>query len=341
MSLTRTTSTEADYMTRAQQLVASLRRQLGATDGHDVLPSDIVRYLDQRSADIVHASWRQYKASLLAYVHYRAETDEGWRKAVTDIEAMRWSSARLAPEDNHTLRTSARKDKNPTDERLKCLHDWLALHNAEAEAFFVATIRTGLRPKEWCAAELKYCGCRTVLVVKNAKATNGRAHGVDRKLWFEILSFQQDRAIRTTITMFAEASKANDYDALLERMQRTFSVAVSSLWPQRKRRITPYSLRHAFAARIKLLYPPEEVAALMGHGVDETAFKHYGRRNKKSARGWSLSLPKADPNDVARVKRKYAISLAALAKTKVQAHADTATEPTENNEIDDRPTLKP
>jgi hypothetical protein len=118
--------------------------------------------------------------------------------------------------------------------------------------------------------------------------------------------------------VFRSAADDKAYDALLERTQRAFKVAAASLWPRRRRTIAPYSGRHAFAARAKAAYPPEEVAALMGHGVDETAFMHYGRRSRKASGGHSWPLPKADPRDVARVRQAYAKSLEALAK----AHED-------------------
>ncbi len=48
-----------------------------------------------------------------------------------------------------------------------------------------------------------------------------------------------------------------------------------------------------------------------------------------------------DPDDVARVTKKHAESLAALAKTKLTSGTDPAVEPTEENEPDDCPEPKP
>ena len=126
--------------------------------------------------------------------------------------------------------------------------------------------------------------------------------------------------------MFRKAWKNDGYEALLERMQSAFRHAAATLWPRRRRRITPYSLRHAFAARVKLVFEREEIAALMGHGVDTTASSHYGRRHRGASGGHRWLLPKADPHDVARVRHEYARSLAALetAKAKAKAASDAA-----------------
>jgi hypothetical protein len=326
MKPTRTPATETDYARRARQLVTRLARELGMADCDDVCAADVVRYLDQRRADLAPESWRVYKASLSAFARDRSEADEAWREALKAIEAMRWSSAGSAPKARRPKRTSAWKDKSPSDERLEQLQNCLTLHDAQAAAFLSATLLTGLRPIEWCAARLVHVGDRAVLFVRNAKKTNGRAHGNARRLWFDGQNFQQARAVRTTIAVFRIAWKNDGYDALLERMQRAFRRAAETLWPRQRRTITPYSARHAFAARVKLVYAPEEIAALMGHGVDTTASSHSGRRRKKTAGRHRWPLPKADPRDVARVRKDYAKSLAALAtaKAKTKAAADPA-----------------
>lgn len=341
MKPTRTPFTETDYARRARQLVANLAREFGMADSDDVGPADVVRYLDQRRADLAPVSWRQYKASLSALARDRAKADDDWCEAVTAIEAMRWSSAGSAPKGRRPKRTSARKDKSPTDERLEQLQHWLTLHDAEASAFLSATLLTGLRPIEWRAARLAHVGDRLVLFVRNAKATNGRAHGKGRRLWFEALNFSQARAVRTTIAMFRKAWKNDGYDALLERLQRAFRRAAATIWPRRRRAITPYSLRHAFAARVKLILEREEIAALMGHGVDTTASAHYGRRPRRTSGGPRWLLPKADPRDVARVRQEYTSSLAALAKAKAAADATRTAQAMSADEAEFDSTLRP
>jgi hypothetical protein len=338
---TRTPSTETNYARRARQLVNKLAHKIGLADSGDTRPADLVRYLVQRRADLAPASWRQYKASLSAFARAQVQADEAWREAVSAIEEMRWSSTGPATKARRPRRTSAQKDKSPSDEQIKRLLDWLALHDAQAAAFFSATLLTGLRPIEWQAARIVYVGDRVVLLVRNAKATNGRAHGKGRRLWFDALDFQLARAVQSTIAVFKKARKNSGYDALLERMQRAFRVATATLWPRRRRRITPYCGRHAFAARVKLAYAPEEVAALMGHGVDDTAFTHYGRRSRKTSGGHTWPLPKADPRDVARVRQGYANSLVALARAKAQELPDPDHDPLFQHELDDRPAPRP
>ena len=82
-------------------------------------------------------------------------------------------------------------------------------------------------------------------------------------------------------------------------------------------KITPYTLRHACGARLKATYTSAEVAALMGHRSDLTAYTHYGRFHE--AKGGGLPpLPKADPADVANVRLDKDANLQRLAKAKMK-----------------------
>lgn len=66
----------------------------------------------------------------------------------------------------------------------------------------------------------------------------------------------------------------------------------------RKNRITLYSGRHQFSANAKKAgVPAIEIAAMMGHGSDETHVKSYGKRRVGKG-GFTIQ---ADPLDVERV----------------------------------------
>jgi hypothetical protein len=77
-----------------------------------------------------------------------------------------------------------------------------------------------------------------------------------------------------------------------------------AVFPRRHSHITISTCRHEFAAMAKLIFHPEEVAALMGHAVDETAHVHYGwTKGRGAPHPDALFMPTPDPADVARVRR--------------------------------------
>lgn len=75
------------------------------------------------------------------------------------------------------------------------------------------------------------------------------------------------------------------------------------LWPRRVQHYVLYSTRHTFAAAAKIIFARAEVAALMGHAVDDTATKHYSRPPKGSKRLPAIELPRPSVRDLARVRR--------------------------------------
>ena len=72
------------------------------------------------------------------------------------------------------------------------------------------------------------------------------------------------------------------------------------LWPNRERHPTLYSARHQFSANMKASgCKPEEIAALMGHAVDDTATTTYG----KKVNGTRNIKPKVDEEEIKRVRK--------------------------------------
>lgn len=328
----RTDDTDAAYDRRARQIIARLNRELQTSQKRQSSPDDLPHWLAAMASSLAHASWRQYKAALVAYASANASADANWQPVVERLAGLRWLSADNQPATRRSLRTSARKAKAAKPEQLEQLQVWLASRNPTAAAFLTATLNTGLRPIEWACASLDHTGSCWHLCVRNAKSTNGRSHGECRTLWFDSLDFQQVMAIRQTIGAFKAAAARNTVPSLQEKIERAFRSANNALWPKRGKSITPYTIRHLFAARVKLGYRSDEVGALMGHANDVTAFNHYGRKRSKT-RGREPTLPKPDPKDVARVKLVRSARLEKLAQTKekpqpsIETHADSAVEP--------------
>ena len=101
--------------------------------------------------------------------------------------------------------------------------------------------------------------------------------------------------------MLVEFQKEPGYDA--EKFQRKLGSYMRYVTRRclgnRSSYPTMYSLRHQFAADAKACFSREEVAALLGHGVDDTATNHYGR--KTAAQGPIKVSPVA--SQVATVRR--------------------------------------
>ena len=65
--------------------------------------------------------------------------------------------------------------------------------------------------------------------------------------------------------------------------------------------VTLYTGRHRFSSTVKNLLDEREVAALMGHGVDDTAGKHYARKDTRS--GFGKGRVRPVQAEISRVKR--------------------------------------
>jgi hypothetical protein len=131
--------------------------------------------------------------------------------------------------------TSARKLKKLPEGDLRKLVGKLCegkgRHDQLIAAWLVAGIATWLRPCEWQFARL---GGDT-LMVKNAKATNGRAHGSARRLHLDTLTPEQKNIIAAFISRIQDFA---DFEQLQkQRGDRLFRVT-RCLWPKRQQHIT-------------------------------------------------------------------------------------------------------
>jgi integrase len=315
---TRTKETDADYDRRARQIIARLDRDFLAIERRPSRPEDLPPHLASLAGTLAHSSWRQYKAALVGFARARAEEDADWHRVHEGLVELRWSSANSDQAKIWPKRTSARKLKTPRAEHLETLRGHLALAHAIAADFLAATWLCGLRPVEWAGASFEAVGDLWRLQVRNAKSTNRRSHGEFRTLWFDSINFQQIMAVRRTISAFGKAAACGAIGAHQEQIERAFRTANDALWPRRKKSITPYTLRHQFAARVKLVYRSEEIAALMGHANDVTAFTHYARRSRSQSGDVGPPLPKPDTDEVARVRLARSAGLEKLAKSKLK-----------------------
>ena len=291
--VTRTYETEEAYQTRARQLVKRFKLQTGKTWFQD--PLAWVLWLDELRCQLKKNSWRQYKAACVSLLEKYESRDLVFLKAKIELlnlsqnnckkRSKKTSSRRLKKLSKHDLREIYNELKPRENERDEMLIIWLA-----------AGILTGLRPHEWWQARLE----NETLIVRNAKATNGRANGAER---FLDLSNMDDNEHYFIQRMMSLVLKRPDYDSTYLSVSRRLRKITKKLWPHRKKRPALYSARHQFRANaasagISLMTQ----GALMGHASAETARRHYGHKRFGSgnfritpAMGTQYPQPICDP----------------------------------------------
>jgi len=319
-SPTQSPGTKKAYARRCRQLAAAAQRELAKAtkqraDTSDLTPTMLVDFVIGKKADYLANSWRVVRNAVVSALENTATlVDETVAKEIkTEIERLK--QEKPAPEKEKKPATSRTKDKSPTEKELmRIRHAALARQTEGAidlVLYFKAAVPTGLRPCEWPRARFGRSnrdGYRWMLVVENAKATNGRAHGPLRTLHWEELEPEVVQDILAWIKIAQEV----DYDCRLNTISRALWEITRELWPRRKRWPTLYSARHIAIAAWKAFYlrkgqsPAERlealavIAALSGHGSDETASTHYARPDAASGK---RPVPAADPAEVRNVRQ--------------------------------------
>jgi len=305
----RTEATERAYRRRAVHLLRRWRQEGG---GRANSPFDFVVWLLDRQRTVKPASFRQYKAAALAHLPRAFAGSEELERAMEHLRA-----AHAQPNRHLPLRTSARKMRFLPKEDWERLRAWLLaggsadsaidstraalISNAALEAWCRATLLCALRPTEWAKAECREEGDRFVVIVRNAKATQGRSHGETRTLVFEELDGSEREAISATIGL-ARAWAARGKSAVLQKLvaDALYRAARAALG-RREAYPSLYTFRHQAIANWKTERDAFEVAALCGHARTETAARHYAARRH----AWRGGRPKAaspSPSDVLAVR---------------------------------------
>lgn len=310
---TRTPATEERYRNVAAQLMAKFERetQTRMLDNIELM----VDWLAARRPQILPKTWRQYKASLAFFLDSLGHHNEASRLRDLTSEGCKSRS------NNTSRQTSTLKRKHITQLEEETITKYLFERSKSSWwvkpclAFFKAGIIVGLRPSEWASAKIFVDGsvdlfpAYPVLRVANGKATNGRSHGKYRHLVLDDLSEVDLLWVRTAVAFanpdntqgFAMGDKkAADFDEYYQILRKGFKRTIDKLYPGRGSRITLYSCRHQFSANVKAAkYNLAEIAAMMGHGTDETASAHYGRKRFGRSRS---GLPRPLNEETLRVR---------------------------------------
>lgn len=145
-----------------------------------------------------------------------------------------------------------------------------------------------LRPCEWARARVD----GTRLIVRNAKATNGRACGEVRTI--ELLGPYTNPVVRANLVALIAAMRDRAATAIkAKRAMGRLSTRLARACQQAGvARLSLYTLRHIGLASAKRVMTVAEVAAFAGHATDRTAGQHYAKRRS----GWRLRQRPARPS---------------------------------------------
>ncbi|WP_298293417.1 hypothetical protein [Thiomonas sp.] len=239
------------------------------------------------------ASWRQYRAAVKAALEQAQELPDPQRQHLTAaLDTPAPARPRLP------LRTSARKARALRLADLDRLVDRLLVSPGRWDGLSARWLwwglLTGLRPIEWRDARLQQAGSDGCLRVRNAKHSQGRAHGE----WRTVHLTLQPEETSALVQFIAEVQA--DFPAAFTGCRMALYRAASRLWPRRQQRPSLYTGRHQFSANAKAAgLSPVQIAALMGHAVTATHQVHYGKRRSGHR---DLLYAQPDAQDVARVR---------------------------------------
>jgi hypothetical protein len=317
---TRTAATIEDYRNRGNQLLKRFHReQRQPIDALGFVPKDFAFWLLSLRPGIKASTWRIYRQAaimlLSGFPHEEAqaaieliENDAPGERAMDTGDAI--PSGKI-PSDRLT---SARKRKFFKYDEWQRVEAHIRIKNRSDTAYLLldwlrAGLATGLRPAEWKATNLVRYQIegedRVFLFVLNAKATNGRGNGAVRTLDLTALPSGTITAIERMSNLGMEAFREGNFDKLQSNCSQILYQACSRIWPRRENLYALYSCRHQFMANMKALgLPNEEVSALAGHVVDETAALSYGRKSV----GWPVDKivdrPRGVKDEIATVRRR-------------------------------------
>lgn len=297
--VTLSARTAADYLHRGSQIFQRYLRENDFPADTALMDASAVHFIHwalSLKAGLRPSSWRNYRRSLLHYLsgYPGNEMDEAIALLETDI--IENSSAAAKPvrhpkAPSRPYKTSATKEKRFPAEDLERVKLYLRVRSRSTRArtlsaWLSAGILTGLRPTEWKATDIRIIpdgrtvhGRRVFLFVMNAKSSNGRSTGHVRTL---DLSLMEDDEIKPILAM-SKAGREWGLNGVFAKEQnehaKMLSAVLRQIWPRRKRHYSLYSCRHQAIANWKTTLSNEEVSAMCGHAVIDTAIQSYGRRS--------------------------------------------------------------
>ena len=306
---TVTSATIERYANVFRQLFVGAKTHSGLESRFDIIDwmiADTIRLRPTRG----QSTFRQYKAAIVFVLGAMIPNDK-----YSETQKARLMSAqeRMASESStgalrKPIRTSAKKSRSVGESDFEVMRTHLMARagkdcwaKAALSAMYVLRL-SGLRPGELSTVHLFEPEPGVFFMrVANAKSTNGRGNGDTRTLEFRGLTADEAEQLRAWPFLLQEFSRELLPLVAIARISKYFGRATTKTLPKRAKHVTLYSFRHQFTADCKRSGVSEsDRAALLGHGSDATANKHYGRR----VAGKTGVKAKADPAESAKVRRK-------------------------------------
>lgn len=298
----RAAQTVKDYIRRAKLLLAQAQRERYPNldvhhIGTEISPAEFVEWLAGRRPQITANTWRQNKANVVCFFE-QFQDDPVYVAALGELLKLGSTGCRPCKHGKTSSRKAKFVSEEDAERLLKALRSAPGEWGRRAALLFEATLKAGLRPAEWESAKAAATG----LLVKNAKATNGRANGEYRAVPLEPSDLEICRHNIAEIQQWMEATggRYSTYIAVVRNAIQRTTRRIFKRVAKPGKGIAIYSARHQFGANMKNIYGPAGVAALMGHRSEKTAKWHYARKG----RGWAkfkatrrtLAKPLPPPN---------------------------------------------
>jgi hypothetical protein len=282
INVTRTQKTESDYLKKAEGLFQHYNAEYGYEWKDN--PSLFIHWFTREAAikNWSKATVKLYRAALIFVL-----STQGFNDAVAKLKELdlKLFSAKGVFTSSKKQKSFPVKDVLKIESKINTEKKWDGL----LIKWIRAAILTGLRPDEWHQAKLVITPDSKPpdnwgileknplgkwLIVKNAKDTNGRANGSYRAL--DLSNLKEDELSHIQFVLASLKTKT-EYDESYLGCRTRLSAITKEIWPRRKLRPSLYSARHQFRANASSSGQSlEEIAALMGHGTNETASTHYG-----------------------------------------------------------------
>ena len=269
----------------------------------------VVQAADELLADrpnLSRSTYRQRKAALLWEIdgYLLGEAADCYRPSIISarerLQAATGASCKR--KGNKTSAKKARKVSNADFDAIKnYLVEQIPYADRAKDTLVAITLLnlTGMRPIELLDVDVESLPNGDIqLMIRSAKATNGRGLGGIRRIFLSNIS-EEERELILCWPEYIGRWRSWSEDTAIPRLKSYLRrVAERVLGP---RRAYPcfYSFRHQAIADMKSAgLSPEEIAAVVGHSSSRTAITHYARRS--SGRGVAKVTP--DPSMVAKVR---------------------------------------
>ncbi len=292
-------STKIAYTKRAKSLIKQARKM---SNKGSITSGEFVDCLNNIILPFVSASTRrQYRSAVIYYLK-----NSDCKKIDELLEKLESTRDTLF---DCKVKSNSRKQKslpiNDYDVLKAGLNNSRSKYAQITNIWLYCGIVTGLRPCEW--GDVTVNNLHSIdsfsITVKNAKSTQDRTHGEYRTIHIDC-----DLGDQSLIAYLAKEMEKihalGEYDKYYQQCTKMLSRLTQKLWPYRKKRITLYSSRHQFCADLKAMkHSLCEIAALMGHAIDDTSTRHYGKRRVgNSGKGQKYS---AATEEIQKIKLKH------------------------------------